>query len=77
MIGLLVLTALTGFFIALNAFFIAFLRFEAKVAWWRVILLTAMADAMLMFLSRLLTLDLPWDLLQHRFVDLPWPIGSI
>jgi putative tricarboxylic transport membrane protein len=77
LIGLTLLTALTGFFIALNAFFVAFLRIEAKATWLRTIALTAMADVMLMFLSWLMTLDLPWGWLQHRFVDLPWPIGSI
>ncbi len=76
-IGLLAVTAITGFFIALNIFFVAFLRREAKATWTGAIVLTAMADAMLMFLSWLMTLDLPWGLLQHRFVDLPWPIGSI
>ncbi len=76
-IGLLLVTAVTGFFIALNLFFVAFLRVEARIGWPRTLLLTAMADAMLMFLSQLMTLDLPWGLLQHLFVDLPWPIGSI
>ena len=76
-IGLMLLTALTGFFIALNVFFVAFLRLEAKATWQRTILLTLAADAVLMFLSWLMTLDLPWGLLQHLVVDLPWPIGSI
>ncbi|MBL6958423.1 MAG: tripartite tricarboxylate transporter permease [Rhodospirillales bacterium] len=76
-IGLLGLTALTGFFIALNVFFVAFLRLEAKATWVRTVVLTLMADAILMFLSWLMTLDLPWGLLQHKVIDLPWPIGSI
>ena len=76
-IALMLLTAITGFFIALNVFFVAFLRIEAKATWRRTILLTLAADAVLMFLSWLMTLDLPWGLLQHLFVDLPWPIGSI
>lgn len=77
LIGLTLVTAVTGFFIALNAFFIAFLRVEAKATWLRIVVLTAAADAMIMFLSWLMTLDLPWGLLQYQFVDLPWPIGSI
>lgn len=77
LIGLTLLTTLTGFFISLNVFYIAFLRVEAKATWLRTVILTVMADAMLMFLSWLMTLDLPWGLLQHQFVDLPWPIGSI
>jgi len=77
LLGLLALTALTGFFIALNVFFLAFLRREAKETWMRTIVLTLAADGVLMFLSWLMTLDLPWGWLQHRFIDLPWPIGSI
>jgi TctA family transporter len=77
LLGLLALTALAGFFIALNVFFVAFLRLEAKESWARTIVLTLAADGVLMFLSWLMTLDLPWGLLQHKVVDLPWPIGSI
>jgi TctA family transporter len=77
LLGLLAMTALTGFFIALNTFFVAFLRCEAKVSWRQTATLTVAADLVLMFLSWLMTLDLPWGWLQHEFVDLPWPIGSI
>lgn len=77
LIGLVGLTAITGFFIALNVFFVSFLRLEAKATWLRTVILTVMADIMIMFLSWLMTLDLPLGWLQHRFVDLPWPIGSI
>lgn len=77
LLGLLAVTAVAGFFIALNGFFMAFLRLEAKVSWQRTLVLTAVADLILMFLSWLMTLDLPWGVLQHYFVDLPWPIGSI
>ncbi|MEE8433656.1 MAG: hypothetical protein V3S64_02605, partial [bacterium] len=77
LLGLLALTALTGFFIALNVFFLAFLRREAKETWKKTIVLTLAADGVLMFLSWLMTLDLPWGLLQHKVIDLPWPIGSI
>ncbi len=77
LLALLGMTALIGFFISLNLFFIAFLRREANVSWTRVVLLTAMADLMLMFLSWLMTLDLPEGLLQHSVADLPWPLGPI
>jgi TctA family transporter len=77
LLGLLAMTALTGFFIALTIFFIAFLRREAKISWRRIAILTVAADLVLMFLSWLMTLDLPWGWLQHEFADLPWPIGSI
>lgn len=77
LLALLGLTALTGFFISLNLFFVAFLRREAGVKWTRAVLLTAMADLILMFLSWLMTLDLPEGLLQQTIGDLPWPIGPI
>jgi len=77
LLGLLGLTALVGFFIALNVFFLAFLRREAEASWKKTIILTLAADGVLMFLSWLMTLDLPWGLLQHMVIDLPWPIGSI
>lgn len=77
LLALLGTTALTGFFISLNLFFIAFLRREAKLDWTRIVLLTGMADLILMFLSWLMTLDLPEGLLQHSIGGLPWPIGPI
>ena len=77
LLGLLGLTALTGFFISLNVFFVAFLRREAKVRWTEAVLLTMLANLMLMFLSWLMTLDLPEGLLQHAINDLPWPLGPI
>ncbi len=75
-IGLLGLTAVTGFFIALNVFFLSFLRTEAKTSWARAAVLALSADAVLLSLAWMMTLDLPWGLLQH-FYDLPWPLGSI
>jgi putative tricarboxylic transport membrane protein len=77
LIGLALLIALTGFFIALNVFFVSFLRMEANPTWIRTVILTAAADAMIMFLSWLMTLDLPLGLLQYKFLDLPWPVGPI
>ncbi len=77
LLALLGVTALAGFFISLNLFFIAFLRKEARVGWTRAVLLTGMADLMLMFLSWLMTLDLPEGLLQHTVAGLPWPLGPI
>ncbi|MDE0213165.1 MAG: tricarboxylate transporter, partial [Deltaproteobacteria bacterium] len=77
LLALLGMTALAGFFISLNLFFLAFLRREAKESWSRTVLLTVMADLVLMFLSWLMTLDLPEGLLQHNVPDLPWPLGPI
>ena len=47
------------------------------MAWGKTVILTAAADGVVKFLSRLMTLDLPWGWLQHEFADLPWPIGSV
>ena len=77
LLALLGVTALTGFFISLNLFFLAFLRREAGETWSRTVLLTVMADLVLMFLSWLMTLDLPEGLLQRTLPDLPWPLGPI
>lgn len=77
LLGLLALTSLVGFFIAINVFFVSFMLTEARISWLRTVVLTLAADAILMFLSWLMTLDLPWGLLQHYFADLPWPIGAI
>ncbi len=57
--------------------FVAFLRIEVNVSWIRTFVLTVLADLMLMFLSWLMTLDLPWGPLQHEYDNLPWLIGSI
>ena len=45
--------------------------------WTEAVSLTVLADLMLMFLSWLMTLDLPEGLLQHAIDDLPWPLGPI
>ena len=41
--GMVVLTALIGFFLAIAVFFVAFLRIVAKLSWFKVVVLTAAA----------------------------------
>jgi putative tricarboxylic transport membrane protein len=71
--GLLVASALVGFFIAIVAFFILFLRVEAQASWVRTVVLTGAAASFLLVLADALVLDFPPGLLQDN-VDLPWPI---
>ena len=71
--GLLVASALVGFFIAIVAFFILFLRGDARVSWARTVVLTGAAAAFLLVLADALVLDFPPGVLQDS-VDLPWPI---
>jgi hypothetical protein len=71
--GLLAASALVGFFLALVAFFILFLRTEAQASWLRTLVLTGAAAAFLLVLADALVLDFPQGLLQDS-VDLPWPL---
>lgn len=72
LLGLVGLTALTGFIIAATIFFMAFLRIRAGVSWARTALLTTAGIGGLLFLARMLYRDFPPGLLQEVF-DLPWP----
>lgn len=71
--GLVVTTALVGFYIAMIGFFIAFLRLRAKASWLRTIIMTACASGFLLGLAYMLSLNFPSGWLQSAF-DLPWPI---
>lgn len=74
LIGFVGLIALAGYFIALVAFFIAFLRFVAKLDWLKIVLLTGAACAVLLTLAGALNLQLPGGLLQEMFYyQLVWP----
>lgn len=64
--------ALVGFFAALIAFFIVFLRTMARLSWPHVALLTGAACGFMLVLIYALNLVLPAGLLQAWF-DLPWP----
>ncbi len=71
--GMIVLTALIGFFLAIALFFVGFLRVVAKLSWFRVFLLTAGALGSLLVLAQALYLVFPGGILQSYF-DLPWPL---
>lgn len=71
-IGLLVLSGLFGFFIALAIFFVVFYRKRAGLGWTNTALFTAGGLAFILFLASVLGRDFPPGLLQSYF-DLPWP----
>lgn len=71
--GLLALTALFGFIIALAIFLLAFFRVRAQVGWTRTLVLTVAAIVLICVLAGSLGRDSPPGLLQE-FVDLPWPL---
>lgn len=71
--GLVVLTALLGFFLAITIFFVAFLRAVAKTSWVHTLLLAAGALAGLLILAQSLYLVFPGGVLQSQ-ISLPWPL---
>ncbi len=74
MAGLVVLTALTGFFIANFLFFIAFLIRRDRMPWIMALPCACSASSVLWMFSWLSNCDFPRGLLQN-LVDMPWPLG--
>ena len=70
--GLLVLTSLVGFILALAVFLVAFIRFRAGKSWGYAALYGAAGIAFMLFMAGLLNRDFPPGLLQS-YSDLPWP----
>jgi hypothetical protein len=68
----LILTALTGFILALAVFLVSFMRLRAGVGWAFSLAYAAAGIAFMMFMAWLLNRDFPPGLLQSYF-DLPWP----
>ncbi|WP_375229651.1 tripartite tricarboxylate transporter permease [Roseobacter sp. S98] len=71
--GLLVLTALLGFILALAIFLFAFIRLRAGRSWGFAAGYTAAGIAFICFMAGTLNRDFPAGLLQS-YVDLPWPL---
>ena len=71
--GLLVLTSLLGFILALALFLFAFMRVRAGVSTAFAALYTAAGIAFMLGMAWLLNRDFPPGLLQE-YVDLPWPL---
>ncbi|MEM7422448.1 MAG: tripartite tricarboxylate transporter permease [Pseudomonadota bacterium] len=72
-VGLLVLTSLVGFIIALAVFLVGFFRIRAGVTWSRTLVLSLAGLAFICFMAWVLNRDFPPGLLQHA-VSLPWPL---
>ena len=72
LVGLIVLTALVGFVIALSIFFVLFLRLRAGQSWPRIAMLTAGGIGVMLTLAAALNRDFPAGYLQE-IADLPWP----
>jgi putative tricarboxylic transport membrane protein len=71
--GLLLLTSLVGFILALSAFLVAFIRFRAGRNWVYAIGYAACGIALMCGMAWLLNRDFPPGLLQS-VVKLPWPL---
>ena len=73
--GLIGLTWLVGFILALAVFLLSFFRIRAQAGWPKTLILTAAGIALMCLMAALLNRDFPPGLLQDA-VDLPWPLGS-
>lgn len=72
--GLVAVTYLVGFFIAMGLFFISFLRIKAQASPLRILVLTGCALGFIAGMGHILTLNFPGGLLQDAF-DLPYPFN--
>ena len=71
--GLLILSSLFGFIIALVIFLLGFFRIRAELSWPKSVLLTACGIAFMCLMAGALNRDFPPGLLQSM-VELPWPL---
>ncbi|MEM9370859.1 MAG: tripartite tricarboxylate transporter permease, partial [Pseudomonadota bacterium] len=72
-LGLLILTSLIGFILALAIFLVAFFRIRSGESWARTLLLSGAGIAFMCFMAWALNRDFPPGLLQNA-VSLPWPL---
>ncbi|MGC6517314.1 MAG: tripartite tricarboxylate transporter permease [Candidatus Puniceispirillaceae bacterium] len=70
--GLLLVTSLLGFILALAGFLLLFFRLRAGVSWLVTMILSGAGIGFMCFMAWLLNRDFPPGLLQSYF-DLPWP----
>jgi len=71
--GLLLLTSLFGFILALVVFLLLFFRQRAGLGWRQMLYLSAAGVGFMCFMAWLLNRDFPPGLLQH-YTNLPWPL---
>ncbi len=72
--GLVALSALVGFVIALVCFLVFFLRWRANISWKKTLLLSAAGVGFILMAGGVLNRSFPPGLLQELF-DLPWPLS--
>jgi putative tricarboxylic transport membrane protein len=72
--GLLVLTSVLGFILALGLFLFTFMRLRARLSKTASLVYTAGGIGLMCFMAWVLNRDFPPGLLQ-QYVDLPWPLG--
>jgi putative tricarboxylic transport membrane protein len=70
--GLIIASAMVGFYLAMIGFFLVFLSVRARATMRMTLILTASAAVFILVLANALALDFPAGLLQGA-VDLPWP----
>jgi putative tricarboxylic transport membrane protein len=73
LLGMLVMSAVTGFVIAIATFIYSFLRTKAKASHLYCVVGTSTFILLLGVMSHFLTLEYPQGLLQN-YVELPWPL---
>lgn len=71
--GLLVLSSLVGFILALGVFLVAFLRIRAGLGWTRALVLSGLGIGFMLVMAAVLNRDFPPGLLQD-YMRLPWPL---
>ncbi len=74
LVGLVALSAVFGFFIALVIFFLIYFRFRAHIGWLYNVFLTVCGTAFMLGLVYALNRDFPAGLLQDA-MKLPWPFN--
>ena len=74
LVGLIVLTSVFGFLIALTLFFVVFFHYRAQISLRLNLLLTSCGLAFILSMVHLLNRDFPPGLLQS-LVSLPWPFN--
>jgi cytochrome c oxidase subunit IV len=73
--GLLILSSLVGFILALTVFLLAFFRIRAGCRWAKTLILSSAGILFMCFMAYMLNRDFPPGLLQF-LVDLPWPFSG-
>lgn len=74
--GLLILTSVVGFILAMATFFVVFLRIRAQASWRMTIGATVLGLGGILILAAALNREFPGGILQS-LIELPWPLSGI